>query len=59
MTTASGMESVTTGVSDVMSIVNTMITTITSNAILSALLAAGFVFVALAIFTRLKSASVS
>lgn len=59
MTTGSGMEAVTTGVSDVMSIVNTMITTITSNAILAALLAAGFVFVALAIFRGLKSSAVA
>lgn len=55
----SAMTSVTTGVTDVMAIVNTMITTITGNAILSALLAAGFVFVALAIFRGLKSSAVS
>lgn len=60
MTTGSGadMTAVTQGVTDIMSIVSTMITTITSNAILAALLAAGFVTVALKIFKRLKKAAV-
>lgn len=58
MTTGSGgMEAVTTGVSDMMGIVTTMITTITSNAILTALLAAGFITLALKIFKRVKKAA--
>lgn len=58
--TSSGadMTAVTQGVTDIMSIVSTMITTITGNAILAALLAAGFVTVALKIFKRLKKAAV-
>lgn len=60
MTTGSGvsMTAVTQGVTDIMSIVSEMITTITGNAILAALLAAGFVTVALKIFKRLKKAAV-
>ena len=60
MTTGSGadMTAVTQGVTDIMAIVSTMITTITGNAILAALLAAGFVTVALKIFKRLKKAAV-
>ena len=60
MTTGSGvgMTAVTQGVTDIMAIVSEMITTITSNAILAALLAAGFVTVALKIFKRLKKAAV-
>lgn len=54
----SEMTAVTQGVTDIMSIVSTMITTITGNAILAALLAAGFVTVALKIFKRLKKAAV-
>lgn len=50
------MTAVTTGVTDILAIVTTMITTITSNAILTALLAAGFVMVALKIFKRMKRA---
>lgn len=58
MTTGSGgMEAVTTGVSDMMAIVSTMITTITGNAILTALLAAGFITLALKIFKRVKKAA--
>ena len=51
------MSAVTSGVTDIMSIVSTMITTITSNEILCALLAAGFVTVALKIFKRVKKAA--
>lgn len=60
MTTGSGvgMTAVTQGVTDIMAIVSEMITTITGNAILAALLAAGFVTVALKIFKRLKKAAV-
>lgn len=60
MTTGSGvdMTAVTQGVTDIMAIVSTMITTITGNPILAALLAAGFVTVALKIFKRLKKAAV-
>lgn len=57
MTTASGMTNVATGVTDIMSVVSTMITTITSNDILCALLAAGFVGVALKIFKKIKKAA--
>ena len=59
MTTGSGagMTAVTTGVTDIMSIVSTMITTITGNEILCTLLAAGFVGVALKIFTKIKRAA--
>lgn len=59
MTTGSGadMTAVTQGVTDIMSIVSTMITTITGNAILCALLAAGFVSVALKIFKKVKRAA--
>lgn len=53
-----GMTAVTQGVTDIMAIVSEMITTITGNAILAALLAAGFVTVALKIFKRLKKAAV-
>ena len=42
-----GFSAVTQGVTDIMSVVTTMITTITSNPILVALLAAGFVSFAL------------
>ena len=52
------MTAVTQGVTDIMAIVSEMITTITGNAILAALLAAGFVTVALKIFKRLKKAAV-
>lgn len=52
-----GMSNVTTGVSDMMNIVTTMITTILGNAVLTALLAAGFITVALKIFKRLKKAA--
>ena len=51
-----GMTAVTQGVTDILSVVTTMITTITSNAILTALLAAGFVTVALKLFKRMKRA---
>ena len=59
MTTGSGasMTAVTQGVTDIMSIVSTMITTITGNEILCALLAAGFVGVALKIFKKVKRAA--
>lgn len=53
-----GFSAVTQGVTDVMGIVTTMINTITGNAILAALLAAGFVTVALRIFKRLKKTAV-
>lgn len=52
-----GMTAITTGVTDIMSIVTSMIETITGNAILAALLAAGFITVALRVFRRLKGAS--
>lgn len=48
------MTAVTQGVTDILSVVTTMITTITGNAILAALLAAGFVTVALKLFKRMK-----
>lgn len=54
---SAGMTAVTSGVTDIMSIVSTMITTITSNEILCALLAAGFVGVALKIFKKIKKAA--
>lgn len=59
MTTGSGagMTSITTGVTDIMGIVTTMIDTITGNAILAALLAAGFVTIALRLFKRVKKAA--
>lgn len=58
MNTGSGaMTNVATGVTDIMSVVSTMITTITSNDILCALLAAGFVGVALKIFKKIKKAA--
>lgn len=59
MTTGSGadMTSVTQGVTDIMAIVSTMITTITGNAILCALLASGFVVVALKLFKKIKKAA--
>ncbi len=57
MTTGSGMTAVTTGVTDMMGIVSTMIDTITGNAILAALLAAGFISLALKIFKRVKKAA--
>lgn len=50
--------SVTQGVTDIMSVVTTMITTILGNPVLVALLAAGFVGVALKIFKRMKKAAV-
>lgn len=58
MSTGSGadMTAITQGVTDILSVVTTMITTITSNAILTALLAAGFVTVALKLFKRMKRA---
>lgn len=52
-----GMTAVTTGVTDMMGIVSTMIDTITGNAILAALLAAGFISLALKIFKRVKKAA--
>lgn len=52
-----GFSAVTQGVTDIMSVVTTMITTITGNPILVALLAAGFVSVALKLFKRIKRAS--
>ena len=53
MTTGSGvdMTAVTQGVTDIMAIVSTMITTITGNPILAALLAAGFVTVVIIVET--------
>lgn len=58
MGTGSGaMTSVASGVTDIMSVVSTMITTITGNEILCALLAAGFVGVALKIFKKIKKAA--
>ena len=58
MTTGSGaMTNVATGVTDIMSVVSTMTTTITSNDVLCALLAAGFVCVALKIFKKIKKAA--
>lgn len=53
-----GFSAVTQGVTDVMGVVTSMINTITGNAILAALLAAGFVTVALRIFKRLKKSAV-
>ena len=57
MTPVTGMTNVATGVTDIMSVVSTMITTITGNDILCALLAAGFVGVALKIFKKIKKAA--
>lgn len=53
-----GFTSVTQGVTDIMSVVTTMITTILGNPVLVALLAAGFVSVALKIFKRMKKTAV-
>lgn len=55
---AASFTSVTQGVTDIMSVVTTMITTILGNPVLVALLAAGFVGVALKIFKRMKKAAV-
>lgn len=46
--------SVTQGVTDIMSVVSTLITTILGNPVLVALLAAGFVSIGLRIFRRMK-----
>ena len=53
-----GMTAVTQGVTDIMGVVTSMIDTITGDGILAALLAAGFVTVALKLFKRLKKAAV-
>lgn len=49
-----GFTSVTQGVTDIMSVVSTLITTILGNPVLVALLAAGFVSIGLRIFRRMK-----
>ena len=53
-----GFSNITGGVTDIMTVVTTMITTILSNPVLVALLAAGFVSVALKLFKRMKKAAV-
>lgn len=53
-----GFSNITTGVTDIMTVVTTMITTILGNPVLVALLAAGFITVALKIFKRMKKAAV-
>lgn len=53
-----GFSNITSGVTDIMTVVTTMITTILGNPVLVALLAAGFVTVALKIFKRMKKAAV-
>lgn len=53
-----GFSNITSGVTDIMTVVTTMITTILGNPVLVALLAAGFVSVALKIFKRMKKAAV-
>ena len=53
-----GFSNITSGVTDIMTVVTTMITTILSNPVLVALLAAGFVSVALRLFKRMKKAAV-
>lgn len=59
MTTGSGagMSAITTGVTDIMGVVSSMISEITSEPILAALLAAGFVGVALKLFKKIKRAA--
>lgn len=52
----SGFTSVTTGVSNLMSIVTTMLTTITGNEILCALFVSGFIGIAIGVIRRLKRA---
>lgn len=47
-------DSVTTGVSNLMSVVSTMLTTITGDPILCALFVSGFVGIACGIISRLK-----
>lgn len=47
-------ENVTTGVSNLMTVVTTMLTTITGDPILCALFVAGFVGIACGILSRLK-----
>lgn len=53
---ASTFDAVTSGVSNLMTIVNTMITTIVSNEILCALFVSGFVYIGIGIVRRLKRA---
>lgn len=53
-----GFSNITSGVTDIMTVVTTMITTILGNPVLVALLAAGFITVALKIFKRMKKAAV-
>lgn len=53
-TVTNGMTAVTTGASDILGLVATVITTITGNPILAALLAAGFVGIAIGVFRKLK-----
>ena len=54
--TTSGFANVTSGVSDLMSVVTTILTTITGNAILCALFVSGFIGIAISIVRRLKRA---
>ena len=51
---AGGMESVTAGVSALMSMASTMLTTITGNPILCALFASGFIGIAVGVVKKLK-----
>lgn len=51
---ATGMTAITSAVSELMTLASTMLTTITSNAILCALFAAGFVSIAIGIVRKLK-----
>lgn len=54
--TSDGFSSVTSGVSNLMTIVTTILTTITGNAILCALFVSGFIGIAISIVRRLKRA---
>lgn len=53
---AGSFSDVTTGISNLMSIVTTMLTTITGNPILCALFVSGFIGIAVGIIRQLKSA---
>lgn len=52
----SGFSAVTTGVTNLMSVVTTVLDTITGNAILCALFVSGFVGIGISIVRRLKRA---
>ena len=53
---ASTFASVTSGVSNLMTVVGTMLNTITENEILCALFVSGFVYIGIGIIRRLKRA---